>query len=42
MVDMVNINTNDSDSIKNIIKFLRGKTMIVSKEFLKSRDVPEF
>ena len=42
MVDLVNINTNDSDSIKYIIKFLRGKTMIVSKEFLKSRDVPEF
>ena len=42
MVDLVNINTNDSDSIKYIIKILRGKTIIVSKDFFKSRDVPEF
>ena len=39
MVDLVNINTNDSGSIKYNIKLLRGNTMIVNKEFLKSRNV---
>ena len=41
MVYMVDINTNDPYSIKYIIKFLRGNTMVVTKEFLKSRNVPD-
>ena len=40
MVDLVDVNTNDPDSIKYIIKFLRGDTMVVTKELLKSRNVP--
>ena len=39
MVDMVDVNTNDPYSIKYIIKFLRGNTMVVDKEFLNSRNV---
>ena len=41
MVELVDINTNDNDSTKYSIKLLRGKTMIVTKEFLKSRNVPD-
>ena len=37
MVYMVDINTNDPDSTKYSIKFLRENKMIVTKEFLKSR-----
>ena len=40
MVDLVEVNTNDPDSIKYIINLLRVNTMIVTKEFLKSRNVP--
>ena len=36
MVDLVDINTNDSDIIKYSIKLLRGNTTIVTKEYLKS------
>ena len=39
--EMVDINTNYPDSIKYIIKFLIGNIMIVTKEFLKSRNVPD-
>ena len=38
---MVDINTNDSDSIKYRIKLLRGSTIIVTKEVLKSRNVTD-
>ena len=41
MVELVDINTNDLDSTKYIIKFLKVNTMIVTKEFLKSRNVPD-
>ena len=39
MVELVDINTNDPDRIKYIIKFLIGNTMIVTKEFFKPRNV---
>ena len=38
---MVYINTNDPESTKYIMKFLRRKTLVVTKEFLKSKNVPE-
>ena len=41
MMERVDINTNNNDSIKYSIKFLRGNTMIVTKEFLKSRNLPD-
>ena len=41
MVDLVGINTNDPDSTKYIINFLKGNTMIVTKEFFNSRNVPD-
>ena len=41
MVDLVDINTNATDRTKYIIKFLRGNTLIVTKYFLKSRDVTD-
>ena len=41
MVDLVYIKTSDTESTKYIIKFLRGITMIVTKEFLKSRNVTD-
>ena len=40
MVYMVAVNTNDTNSIKYIIKFLIGNTMIVTKEIINSRNVP--
>ena len=40
-MDMVNISTNDPDITKYIIKFLRGNTMIVTKDFFKSTPVPD-
>ena len=39
-MELVDINTNDPDSIKYIIKFLRGNTMVVNKDILQSRNVP--
>ena len=39
MADLVDINTNDPDSTKYSIQLLRGNTMIVTKEFLKSNNV---
>ena len=41
MVELVDININDSDRNNYSIKFLRGKIMIVTKELLKSRNVPD-
>ena len=41
MVDMADINTNDPDSNRYIIVFLRGNIIIVTKEFLKSGNVPD-
>ena len=41
MVYMVDINTKDPDSINYIIWFLRVNTMVVTKEFLKSSNVPD-
>ena len=41
IVYLVGVITNDPDSIKYIIKLLRGNTMIVTKEFLKSGNVPD-
>ena len=35
------VNKNDPDSIKYIIKFLRGNKMVVTKEFFKSRNVTD-
>ena len=35
MVDLVDINTNDPDGTKYSIKFFRGNTMMVTKDFLK-------
>ena len=40
MVDMVDINTNDTDSINYITKFLIGNKRIVTNELLKSRNFP--
>ena len=39
MVDLVDINTNYPDSMKYIIVLSKRKTRIVTKEFLKSRNV---
>ena len=39
---MVNIRTNDPDINKYIIKFFLVNTMIVTKDFLNSRNVPDF
>ena len=41
MVYLVDINTNYHDSTKYSINFLRGNIMIVTKELLKSRNVPD-
>ena len=41
MVDMVDVNKNDPDIIKYIIKFLRGNTMVVTNKFLKWKKVPD-
>ena len=36
MVDLEDINTNNSDSTKYIIKFFRGKIIMVTKYFINS------
>ena len=41
MVDLVDVNTNDVDIIKYIIKFLILIEMVVTKEFLSSSNVPD-
>ena len=40
-MELVDIISNYPCSYKFISKFLRVKTMIVTKEFLKSRNVPD-
>ena len=40
MVDLVDINTNDDDSIKYSIRLLIGNKVVVTKEFLSSINVP--
>ena len=41
MVDMADINTNDPNSIKYRIMFLIGNIIIVTKEFLNSRNMTD-
>ena len=41
MVELVDTNTNDPNSTRYIIELLRGNTMIVTKESLKSTNVPD-
>ena len=41
MVELVNIKINDTDITKYIFRFLKENTMIVTKDFLKSRYVPD-
>ena len=41
MVELVDINTNDTDSTEYIIELLRVNTMIVTKELPKSRNMPD-
>ena len=36
----MDVNTNYPDSIKYINNFLRGNTMVVTKDFLESRNLP--
>ena len=38
---MVDVNKNDLDIIKYIINLLRGNKMVVTKEFLKSKNLPD-
>ena len=41
MVYLVDVNTNDPDSINYTITLLRGNTMLVTQELLKSSNVPD-
>ena len=41
MVELVGLNKNDTYSIKFIIKLLILNTMVVTKKFLKSSNVPD-
>ena len=41
MVELVGIITNNLDTTKYSINFLRGDTMIVTEEFLKSKNVTD-
>ena len=41
MVETVDINTNDPEIKKYIIKFLRKNTKLVTKEFIKSGNMPD-
>ena len=40
-MDLIDINPNNPDSIKYSITFLRSNKMVVTKESLKSRNVPD-
>ena len=40
-MELVDININDPESTKYNIKFLCRNTMVVTKELLKSRNVPD-
>ena len=41
MVEMVDINTNDTESTKYSIKLFHRNTEVFTKELLKSRNVPD-
>ena len=41
MVELVNINTNDKDITKYIIKLFKGSTIILTKDSLKSWNMPD-
>ena len=41
MVELVDLNTNDPDIIKYIIKFLRVNQKLVTKDLLNSSNVPD-
>ena len=41
MVELVVVDTNDPDIINYITKFLRGNKVVVTKQFLKSRNVTD-
>ena len=41
MVELVDINTTDTDSAKNIMKFLQRNKKLVTKGLLKSRNMPD-
>ena len=41
MAEMVDINTNDTESTKYSIKLFHRNTKVFTKEFLKSRNVPD-
>ena len=41
MVDLFNRNDNEPESTEYITKLLRGNTKVVTKEFLKSINVPD-
>ena len=41
MVELVDVNKNDPDSIKYINKFSRRNKMLVTKELIKSRNMPD-
>ena len=41
MVELAKINTNDAENTNYIIKFLLGNTNVITKEFLKSRNIPD-
>ena len=41
MVETVDINTNDPKIKKHTIKFMRKKTKLVTKEFIKSVNMPD-
>ena len=41
MVELVDINSNDPGSTKYIIMLLRVNTMVLTKEFLQSSNVPD-
>ena len=41
MAEMVDINNNDTDRTKYSIYVLRGNTIIVTTDFLKSRNMPD-
>ena len=41
LVELVDVNTNNPDSIQYRIMLLRGNARIFTKDFLKSRDVPD-
>ena len=41
MMDLLDINTNDPDNTNYSIKFLRGNTMVLTKQLIKLINVPD-